>query len=127
MLFVLILIPIILGQTTDSPTITDTITTHTTTTTTTTQPIYTQLGFIVGMSIMGGLILMVSLFMIITACQRAHKRRAKKPSPKVNTTPNTPNTPPNTTNTNLQDGETVLDMNETKETEKIIGGDSGPF
>ena len=37
-----------------------------------------DLGFVIGMSIMGGFILMVVLFMSITACQRAWKAKKKK-------------------------------------------------
>lgn len=45
------------------------------------KPLFFELGFIVGMSIMGGLILMIILFMSITACQRAHKRKKANSKP----------------------------------------------
>jgi hypothetical protein len=73
---VLIILAISNAQTTDSPT-TNSPTTTTSSIGATSKPLFYQLGFIVGMSIMGGMILMIILFMTITACQRAHKRKAK--------------------------------------------------
>ena len=38
-----------------------------------------ELGFVIGMSLMGGFVLMIALFMIITAIKRAVKEKRKKP------------------------------------------------
>lgn len=47
--------------------------------TTTPAPGLFTLQFIIGLSVTGGVALMVILFMSITACQRAYKNRPKKP------------------------------------------------
>ena len=130
---------------TNSATTTDSSTTTPQTSHTTTPPIYSQLGFIVGMGIMGGLILMVSLFMLITFCQREQKRRAKFAPKKSSTITSTITSTPEATNTtsasnttkptsdinNPQKGDTIIDINDNTKTGGDAGGggggDGGPF
>jgi large-conductance mechanosensitive channel len=89
--------------------------------TTTPIPQFYELGFIVGMSIMGGLILMVALFMFITACQRAYKKRAKK-------TPKPPSTKKNESAVSVMRDITIDIPVEPVETDGGgVGGDGGPF
>lgn len=117
------------AQSTDSPpTDSPSSTSASVTSTTTPIPKFYQLGFIVGMSIMGALILAITLFMIITACQRAHKKKSKKPAAKKeDTKPNNGGSGENNVRNTLSDPESiVVDIGENVN-EKMIGGDGGPF